>query len=215
MKFADAYLKMRNGEKIKRPSWGGYWFWDDNEKTIVIHTKDGDELDIRKTERVEYTTDNIIADDWIIATAENCPQLGGKELMCFGEAIKLLKRDLRVARKGWNGKGMYVMYCGVKGEDYTLDTGEKVKRRDYLYMKAADNTVVPWVASQTDILAEDWYLVDTSKERRLQYLSTEELIEELCLRDEVEIETVNGDDSHDPSTIEVVGPAVVLVVETE
>lgn len=77
----------------------------------------------------------------------------------FGEAIRRVKGDARVARKGWNGKGMFVMHCGVDGEDYTLDDGTKVIRRDYLYMKAADDTVVPWVASQTDILAEDWYEV--------------------------------------------------------
>lgn len=77
----------------------------------------------------------------------------------FGEAIRRMKNGARVARKGWNGKGMFVMHCSVDGKDYTLSDGMAVTRRDYLYMKAADNTVVPWVASQTDILAEDWYEV--------------------------------------------------------
>ena len=77
----------------------------------------------------------------------------------FREAIQRLKIGARVARTGWNGKGMFVMFCKAEGEDYTLSDGLKVTRRDYLYMKAADDTVVPWVASQTDILAEDWYEV--------------------------------------------------------
>lgn len=81
----------------------------------------------------------------------------------FGEAIRRMKNGARVARKGWNGKGMFVMHCGVEGEKYTLDDGTEVIRRDYLYMKAADDTVVPWVASQTDILAEDWYEVPKVK----------------------------------------------------
>lgn len=81
------------------------------------------------------------------------------EAFDFGEAIRRLRNDARVARIGWNGKGMFIMHCGVEGEKYTLDDGTEVIRRDYLYMKAADNTVVPWVASQTDILAEDWYEV--------------------------------------------------------
>ena len=82
-----------------------------------------------------------------------------EKLFDFGDAIYFLKNGHRVARKGWNGKGMFIMYCGVEGEEYILDDGTKVIRRDYLYMKAADDTVVPWVASQTDILAEDWYTV--------------------------------------------------------
>lgn len=82
----------------------------------------------------------------------------------FGEAIRRMKCGSRCARKGWNGKGMFVMHCSVDGEDYTLSDGMEVTRRDYLYMKAADNTVVPWVASQTDILAEDWYEVKKEAE---------------------------------------------------
>lgn len=81
------------------------------------------------------------------------------EAFDFGEAIRRMKNGARVARTWWNGKGMFVMHCSVDGEDYTLSDGMAVTRRDYLYMKAADNTVVPWVASQTDILADDWYEV--------------------------------------------------------
>ena len=91
--------------------------------------------------------------------------IGPVKTFDFGEAIRRIKNGARVARKGWNGKGMFVMHCGVDGEDYTLDDGTKVIRRDYLYMKAADDTVVPWVASQTDILAEDWYEVKKEAEK--------------------------------------------------
>lgn len=101
--------------------------------------------------------------------------------MTFGEAIQLLKQGKLVQRAGWNGKGMFIFqrpadtlsvetivehvkslpksvkeyYQGVCGEaeaseTYVLFTG-------YLCMKAADNTIVNgWLASQTDMLAEDW-----------------------------------------------------------
>ena len=49
MKFSKAFELMKHGEKMKLPSWGGYWYWDDSRKTIIIHTKDGIEMDIRKT----------------------------------------------------------------------------------------------------------------------------------------------------------------------
>lgn len=66
MKFANAFREMRSGNKVKLPSWGGYWYWDAEKKTIVIHTKDGEELDIRQTECPEYTFDNIASDEWQI-----------------------------------------------------------------------------------------------------------------------------------------------------
>lgn len=48
MKFSKAFELMKHGEKVKLPSWGGYWYWDGSRKTIIIHTKDGIEMDIRK-----------------------------------------------------------------------------------------------------------------------------------------------------------------------
>lgn len=59
MMFSDAYMLMKQGAKVKLPNWGGYWYWDAEKKTIMMHTKDGEELDIRQTDRPEYTFDNI------------------------------------------------------------------------------------------------------------------------------------------------------------
>lgn len=74
----------------------------------MMHTKDGEELDIRQTERPEYTFDNIASDEWRIADEENCPELGGEATFGFGDAYKFLERGVKVARKGWNGKGIYL-----------------------------------------------------------------------------------------------------------
>ena len=157
MFFDDALQHMKNGAKVKLPSWGGYWYWDDQKKTVMMHTKDGEELDIRKTDRVEYTLENLLSDEWIIADEENCPQLGGEAAFSFGEAIKYLKRGYRVARKGWNGKGIYLeMQVPDKHSKMTLP---------YIYIVTSglvtDNPdapkgVVPWAPSQTDMLANDW-----------------------------------------------------------
>lgn len=75
----------------------------------------------------------------------------------FGDALAHLKDGLRVAREGWNGKGMWV-------EMQRPDINSKITL-PYLYLNYpidALNTPgarVPWLASQTDILAEDWILV--------------------------------------------------------
>lgn len=72
-------------------------------------------------------------------------------MMDFGEALRALKSGARVARKGWNGKGMWL-------ELQVPDLFSKMTL-PYIYMKTADGGLVPWLASQTDMLAEDWEIV--------------------------------------------------------
>lgn len=99
MKFEEALKAMRSGSKAKLPSWRGYWYWSPEKETIIIHTKGGQEMDIRETQSVVYTLQNILSDEWIIADETNCPQLGGEATFSFGEAIKYLKRGMKVCRK--------------------------------------------------------------------------------------------------------------------
>ena len=66
MTFKEALEAMKQGVPVKLPSWGGYWWWDEESQTILMYTKDGDCLDIRETQRVEYTIQNILSDDAII-----------------------------------------------------------------------------------------------------------------------------------------------------
>ena len=68
--------------------------------------------------------------------------------MNFGEALDYLKRGARVHRLGWNGVGMWL-------ELQVPDAHSKMTL-PYIYMKTADDQLVPWLASQADVLAEDW-----------------------------------------------------------
>ncbi len=70
----------------------------------------------------------------------------------FGWALSYLKSGRKLARKGWNGKGMWIHL-------QTPDANSKMSL-PYLYMKTADGKLVPWLASQTDILATDWELIE-------------------------------------------------------
>ena len=69
----------------------------------------------------------------------------------FGEAISELKKGNKVTRKGWNGKNMWL---GLQ----IPDANSKMTL-PYIYMKTADNNQVPWLASQTDMLSEDWEVI--------------------------------------------------------
>ena len=66
----------------------------------------------------------------------------------FGTALALLKTGRSVTRLGWNGAGMFLTL-------QVPDEHSKM-RRPYIYMYPVDGQLVPWVASQTDMLADDW-----------------------------------------------------------
>lgn len=84
----------------------------------------------------------------------------------IGEAIELMKLGHAVARKVWNGNGMFLYY--VKADSYPAMMpvikgkfeNDLVPYGAYIAMKTAQGNVVPWLASQTDLLAEDWEVVE-------------------------------------------------------
>jgi hypothetical protein len=78
--------------------------------------------------------------------------------LSFSQALELLKQNLRVQRTGWNGKGMWVELANMEGAELDSVNGNTYPLYSYLVMKTADNKLVPWLASQTDILANDWQL---------------------------------------------------------
>ena len=69
----------------------------------------------------------------------------------FGEALIALKSGQTVARKGWNGRGMWL---GLQRPD-----AHSKMTLPYIYMSTVQGDLVPWLASQTDLLAEDWEVV--------------------------------------------------------
>ena len=87
--------------------------------------------------------------------------------MDFGKALEALKEGKKVARKGWNGKGMFLYFVGddrypAKTEiaKTIADEDGKVAYHAYIAMKTAQGYVVPWLASQTDIIDEDWEIIE-------------------------------------------------------
>jgi len=83
--------------------------------------------------------------------------------MSFGLAIEALKRGKKVARAGWNGKGMWLTHVFASDWDVSADTAgmddQDIVTAPWIGMKTADAKFVPWLASQTDVLADDWQVV--------------------------------------------------------
>lgn len=91
------------------------------------------------------------------------------EGMDFGEAIRQAKAGKKITRKGWNGKDMFVVRQkgypeGIPSnkqtaEAFGLEEGDLFKVRPYYQMRCADGSHQMWLASQSDIDAEDWEVV--------------------------------------------------------
>ncbi|MGW0061415.1 DUF2829 domain-containing protein [Streptosporangium sandarakinum] len=89
--------------------------------------------------------------------------------MDFGDALTALRERKRLSREGWNGSGMFVVLQagypdGIAinkntSEATGIPEGTVCAFRPYLMMFTAQRDFVPWVASQTDLLADDWKIV--------------------------------------------------------
>lgn len=108
--------------------------------------------DIGKTECVKKIKDEL----WKLEGYHLANLIAEKKLenLSFGEAVERLKDGEWISRKGWNGKGMYL--------SLQKPTEKSKMTRPYIYMKTADDMLVPWVASQGDILCDDWYVFSIS-----------------------------------------------------
>lgn len=83
----------------------------------------------------------------------------GHGFMDFGRALYFLKEGRRVARSGWNGKGMWLMLVPEDLAEAVSFQYAALKPAPWIGMRTADEKFVPWLASQTDMLATDWTVV--------------------------------------------------------
>lgn len=87
-------------------------------------------------------------------------------MLNFGDALAQLKKGEKLTRQGWNGRNMFLFL--VNGSTFSVNRppllgiykeGTQIDYRSHIDMKTVDGSIVPWVASQTDLLAEDWQVV--------------------------------------------------------
>jgi len=100
-------------------------------------------------------------------TKEQFDKTFRKENMSLGEAILMLKEGHRISRRGWNEKGMVLFL--VPGSTFKVnrppllgihEEGTEVNYQSHVDMITASGTVVPWLCSQTDLLANDYFIVE-------------------------------------------------------
>lgn len=103
---------------------------------------------------------------WVPAPVFEACHKPACEGLSFGAAIEALKAGKTVTRTGWNGKGMFLFLlqgsnalAKVHGLGFGEYPGEPTFR-DAIFMRTADNQLVPWTVAQSDALAEDWVVLD-------------------------------------------------------
>ena len=166
MKFNEAEKAMRAGKKVKLSKWeNAYWYMKDGE--IINHFEEGQEV----PSAMLFPRDImwVLREDWEIV------QEGKSENVCksmtkncnlrnFGWAIAALKMGKKVARAGWNGKKQYIQlamgisYRSASGEIVNCDH-DAIGNRAIAFV-GTSGVQMGWLASQADMLANDWYEVE-------------------------------------------------------
>lgn len=160
-------MPMYIGTKLVKAEPAHRFWMPDGEKVIVPYSEDrpqkvADAVACDNGYKIVYQPDGY--ESWspreVFETAYRCT-----DGMNFGLALEAAKMGKKITRKGWNGKGMYVFLA--HGMDFHTDADlnelddQDVEVLDCLVMRTATGAFCPgWLASQTDMLADDWYIVE-------------------------------------------------------
>lgn len=172
MKFNEVEKSLKEGKKIKLASWkNAYWYYDQENGVIMNHFEEDGSQDVPTSALFPRDILWVMGNDWEIVGEETAAVPAGT--YSFGDAINSLKAGKKVARKGWNGKGMFLVLCPgseVPADHMRVKPVKKFYQQEgrtsviiapHIDLKAADGTYVTgWLASQTDMLADDWFTVE-------------------------------------------------------
>lgn len=164
MEFKKAYEALKQGAKIKRPYWRGFWMKEND--TITMHCKDGSVIPFLETDDIFVDLDNIVADDWELLSDSEVKDLN-ISTFTFGEALSNLKRGKRVARKGWRNN-VYLELLDLSYDKFDSLPYDRVSglletykgARSVIVLNSANNMLNYFFPEQYEMLANDWVIVD-------------------------------------------------------
>ena len=160
MEFDEAFILMKKGSKIKLPTWDGYWFWDKEKETIMIHTKCGKDINPNSLYDKESFYDAMRYDNWEIIEEDNDKPVSPTSLS-FEEAISLVKTGKKLTRIKWRdlkplGIDVYIIKGHHNPERFSLDYNQ-LPETDAIY-KVSGTSKKIYNPSPMDIFADDWVL---------------------------------------------------------
>lgn len=166
MKFCDVQDALMAGKKVKLSNWkNAYWYYDQEREEIMNHFEDAESnQDVPIAALFPRDLVWVMKDNWEVV--DDDPKKVPADTYSFGDAMNFLKGGKKVARKGWNGKNMF-LFLATDIEFHTQADLSCVSNLEgdltlpAVVMKTADDRFcVGWLASQTDMLSDDWYTVE-------------------------------------------------------
>lgn len=162
MKFAECSAALHEGKKIKLTTWkNAYWYMKDG--VLINHFEEGQE--VPTSDLFPRDLLMVMDDRWeIVEDKDDNKKPTPSDTISFGDAINFLKAGKKVARKGWNGKNQYIQIA--TGISYKAASGEIVNcehdaiGNNAIAFVGTSGVQMGWLASQADMLAEDWYVVE-------------------------------------------------------
>lgn len=176
--IAWAWDMMQKGYAMRLPSWKGYWKWDSECQTIVMYTKDGQQLDIRETTDVFYTMNGIADQRWEIAEDAGIVELN-VATMPFSDALRYLRQNSVMVCDESNHLGVFICkenqlevtaqpqsLNGIVTQTVIGKTG-KLHFGEKLLCITRDGRIQGWNPGDDELLSKSW---------RKVYLSYDELV---------------------------------------
>jgi len=170
MTFAAVEKALHEGKKIKLVGWKNAYWYMNNEGVVMNHFDDAPvEQDVPTSALFPRDLIWVMKGDWeVVADDQQTPDPTAVPVpnFSFSVALDYLKQGKKVAREGWNGKGMFLFLADdiEFSTDADLSCVEDMEGDltcPSIVLKTADDKfVVGWLASQTDMLADDWNIVE-------------------------------------------------------
>lgn len=166
MKFCDVQDALMAGKKVKLSNWkNAYWYYDQEREEIMNHFEDAESnQDVPTAALFPRDLLWVMKDNWEVVDDDQ--QKVPADTYSFGDAMNFLKGGKKVARKGRNGKNMF-LFLATDIEFHTeadlacVSNLEGDLTLPAIVMKTADDRFcVGWLASQTDMLSDDWFTVE-------------------------------------------------------
>jgi hypothetical protein len=155
MKYAEVEPALQAGKKIKLSPWkNAYWYMKDG--VLVNHDEEGFECPTKELFPHDFMW--VMSEKWEVV-GEETPDDNNPFYCSFGIALVHLKKGKKVARKGWNGKRQYIQlatyisYMTADGQVMHCD-------HNAIAFVGTSGVQMGWLASQADMLAEDWYILN-------------------------------------------------------
>lgn len=160
MKFDEAFVLMKKGLKVKLPTWDGYWFWDKEKETIMVHTKCGKDINPNSLYNKENFYDAMQYNNWEVIKEDNDEPVA-PTLLSFEEAISLVKTGKKLTRTKWGnlkplGIDIYIIKGHHNPERFSLSYSQ-LPETDAIY-KVSGTSKKIYNPSPMDIFADDWVL---------------------------------------------------------